>query len=57
VQRPGRSGKHVSKTLKEALVVPGSMTIKAKAEAEGLDKIFRDAGFEWRDAVAACALR
>jgi 3-isopropylmalate/(R)-2-methylmalate dehydratase large subunit len=44
------AGKHVSKTLKEALVVPGSMSIKAKAEAEGLDKIFRDAGFEWRDA-------
>jgi 3-isopropylmalate/(R)-2-methylmalate dehydratase large subunit len=44
------AGKHVSKTLKEALVVPGSMTIKAKAEAEGLDKIFLDAGFEWRDA-------
>jgi 3-isopropylmalate/(R)-2-methylmalate dehydratase large subunit len=44
------AGKHVSKNLKGALVVPGSMTIKAKAEAEGLDKIFRDAGFEWRDA-------
>jgi 3-isopropylmalate/(R)-2-methylmalate dehydratase large subunit len=44
------AGKHVSKNLKEALVVPGSMSIKAKAEAEGLDKIFRDAGFEWRDA-------
>ena len=44
------AGKHVSRTLKEALVVPGSMAIKAKAEAEGLDKIFRDAGFEWRDA-------
>ena len=44
------AGKHISKNLKEALVVPGSMTIKAKAEAEGLDKIFRDAGFEWRDA-------
>src|SRR5258707_6269261 len=44
------AGKHVSRTLKEALVVPGSMSIKAKAEAEGLDKIFRDAGFEWRDA-------
>jgi len=44
------AGKHVSKNLKEALVVPGSMTIKEKAEAEGLDKIFRDAGFEWRDA-------
>src|SRR5216684_68781 len=44
------AGKHIAKNLKEALVVPGSMTIKAKAEAEGLDKIFRDAGFEWRDA-------
>jgi 3-isopropylmalate/(R)-2-methylmalate dehydratase large subunit len=44
------AGKHISSTIKGALVVPGSMTIKAKAEAEGLDKIFRDAGFEWRDA-------
>jgi 3-isopropylmalate/(R)-2-methylmalate dehydratase large subunit len=44
------AGKHVAKTLKQALVVPGSMTVKAKAEAEGLDKIFLDAGFEWRDA-------
>ena len=44
------AGKHVSRNLKEALVVPGSMAIKAKAESEGLDKIFRDAGFEWRDA-------
>jgi 3-isopropylmalate/(R)-2-methylmalate dehydratase large subunit len=44
------AGKHVSKDVKEALVVPGSMLVKAKAEAEGLDKIFRDAGFEWRDA-------
>ena len=44
------AGKHISKDLKEALVVPGSMLIKAKAEAEGLDQIFRDAGFEWRDA-------
>jgi 3-isopropylmalate/(R)-2-methylmalate dehydratase large subunit len=44
------AGKHVAKSLKEALVVPGSMSIKAKAEAEGLDRIFRDAGFEWRDA-------
>ncbi|HLY62405.1 MAG TPA: 3-isopropylmalate dehydratase large subunit [Terriglobia bacterium] len=43
-------GKHVSSKLKEALVVPGSMVIKAQAEKEGLDKIFRAAGFEWRDA-------
>ncbi len=44
------AGKHIAKNLKGALIVPGSMTIKEKAEAEGLDKIFRDAGFEWRDA-------
>jgi 3-isopropylmalate/(R)-2-methylmalate dehydratase large subunit len=44
------AGKHVAKSLKEALVVPGSMQVKAAAEKEGLDKIFRDAGFEWRDA-------
>src|SRR4029077_5275486 len=39
------AGKHIAKNLKGALVVPGSMTIKTEAEAEGLDKIFRDAGF------------
>jgi 3-isopropylmalate/(R)-2-methylmalate dehydratase large subunit len=43
------AGKHVAKSLKQALVVPGSRVVKAKAEEEGLDKIFRDAGFEWRD--------
>jgi 3-isopropylmalate/(R)-2-methylmalate dehydratase large subunit len=44
------AGKHVAKTLKQALVVPGSRAVKAAAEKEGLDRIFRDAGFEWRDA-------
>ncbi len=44
------AGKHIAKNLKGALIVPGSMPIKEKAESEGLDKIFRDAGFEWRDA-------
>ena len=44
------AGKHVAKSLKQALVVPGSRVVKAEAEKEGLDKIFRDAGFEWRDA-------
>ena len=44
------AGKHVSKTVKQALVVPGSRGIKNQAEKEGLDKIFREAGFEWRDA-------
>jgi 3-isopropylmalate/(R)-2-methylmalate dehydratase large subunit len=32
-----------------AICVPGSMTVKRQAEAEGLDRIFRDAGFEWRE--------
>jgi 3-isopropylmalate/(R)-2-methylmalate dehydratase large subunit len=44
------AGKHVAKTVKQALAVPGSRLVKAQAEKEGLDKIFRDAGFEWRDA-------
>ncbi len=43
------SGKHIAGSLKQALVVPGSRVVKAEAEKEGLDKIFRDAGFEWRD--------
>src|SRR2546430_12241299 len=43
-------GKHVAKSIKQALIVPGSRGIKTQAEKEGLDKIFRDAGFEWRDA-------
>ena len=43
------AGKHVAKSLKQALAVPGSRVVKAQAEREGLDKIFRDAGFEWRD--------
>src|SRR5947207_8267539 len=42
-------GKHVARPLKQALVVPGSMVVKAQAEKEGLDQIFRAAGFEWRD--------
>jgi 3-isopropylmalate/(R)-2-methylmalate dehydratase large subunit len=44
------AGKKVARTLKEALVVPGSRVVKAQAEKEGLDRIFLDAGFEWRDA-------
>ena len=43
-------GKHVARNIKQALVVPGSRGIKAAAEKEGLDKVFADAGFEWRDA-------
>lgn len=41
-------GKQVAKTIKQALVVPGSGLVKQQAEAEGLDQIFMDAGFEWR---------
>jgi 3-isopropylmalate/(R)-2-methylmalate dehydratase large subunit len=43
------AGKKVARTLQQALVVPGSRGVKAAAEKEGLDKIFADAGFEWRD--------
>ena len=39
-----------------ALVVPGSMKVKADAEAEGLDAVFRAAGFEWREAGCSMCL-
>jgi 3-isopropylmalate/(R)-2-methylmalate dehydratase large subunit len=39
-----------------ALVVPGSMRVKAEAEAEGLDRVFADAGFEWRNAGCSMCL-
>jgi len=42
-------GKKVAKTIKLAMVVPGSGLVKSQAEKEGLDKIFQDAGFEWRE--------
>lgn len=42
-------GRKVAATLKQALVVPGSGLVKQQAEAEGLDKIFIEAGFEWRE--------
>lgn len=41
-------GKKVASGIKLALVVPGSGLVKAQAEQEGLDRTFRDAGFEWR---------
>ncbi|QKE39917.1 MAG: 3-isopropylmalate dehydratase large subunit [Ferrovum myxofaciens] len=41
-------GKHVAANIKLAMVVPGSGLVKAQAEAEGLDQIFLEAGFEWR---------
>jgi 3-isopropylmalate/(R)-2-methylmalate dehydratase large subunit len=39
-----------------AMVVPGSMQVKAAAEAEGLDRVFTEAGFEWRDAGCSMCL-
>lgn len=42
-------GKRVAASVKQAMVVPGSGLVKRQAEAEGLDKIFLDAGFEWRE--------
>ena len=42
-------GNQVADSIKQAMVVPGSGLVKAQAEAEGLDKIFVAAGFEWRD--------
>jgi 3-isopropylmalate/(R)-2-methylmalate dehydratase large subunit len=42
-------GKRVASSVRAALVVPGSGLVKAQAEKEGLDRVFRDAGFEWRE--------
>jgi len=42
-------GKKVSKDIKEAMVVPGSGLVKEAAEKEGLDKVFINAGFNWKD--------
>ncbi|MBR7796012.1 3-isopropylmalate dehydratase large subunit [Agaribacter marinus] len=48
-------GKHVHANVR-AIVVPGSFSIKRQAEQEGLDKIFQDAGFEWREAGCSMCL-
>ena len=42
-------GKKISDRLAYAMIVPGSGLVKEQAEAEGLDQIFKDAGFEWRE--------
>jgi len=49
------AGRHVAKSVR-ALIVPGSGLVKAQAEQEGLDKIFVDAGFEWREAGCSMCL-
>jgi 3-isopropylmalate/(R)-2-methylmalate dehydratase large subunit len=41
-------GRHIASNIKLALVVPGSGLVKEQAEQEGLDKVFTEAGFEWR---------
>ena len=49
------SGHQVSTSVR-AMVVPGSQRVKREAEQEGLDRIFRDAGFEWREAGCSMCL-
>jgi 3-isopropylmalate/(R)-2-methylmalate dehydratase large subunit len=44
-----RLGKKVSPSIKLAMVVPGSGLVKVQAEREGLDRVFKAAGFEWRE--------
>ena len=44
-----RLGKKVAANIKVAMVVPGSGLVKAQAEREGLDRVFKAAGFEWRE--------
>jgi 3-isopropylmalate/(R)-2-methylmalate dehydratase large subunit len=46
-------GRHVAPHV-QAMVVPGSSSVKRAAEAEGLDRVFRDAGFDWRE--SACSM-
>jgi len=46
-------GRHVASSVR-GLVVPGSMRVKAQAEREGLDRVFTEAGFEWR--AAGCSM-
>jgi 3-isopropylmalate/(R)-2-methylmalate dehydratase large subunit len=48
-------GRRKADSIKQALVVPGSGLVKRQAEAEGLDRIFTEAGFEWREpGCSAC---
>jgi 3-isopropylmalate/(R)-2-methylmalate dehydratase large subunit len=42
-------GRRVASNIRLAMVVPGSGLVKAQAEREGLDKVFTNAGFEWRE--------
>ena len=46
---PVAKGRRVASNIKVAMVVPGSGLVKAQAEKEGLDRVFRESGFEWRE--------
>jgi 3-isopropylmalate/(R)-2-methylmalate dehydratase large subunit len=47
-------GRRVHERIRQALIVPGSGQVRLQAESEGLDRIFLDAGFEWR--AAGCSM-
>lgn len=49
-------GYKLNPSIEQAIVVPGSHQVKEEAEAEGLDKIFKEAGFEWREAGCSMCL-
>jgi 3-isopropylmalate dehydratase len=49
-------GKKIASNVKRAMIVPGSGLVREQAMAEGLDKIFTDAGFEWREAGCSMCL-
>jgi 3-isopropylmalate/(R)-2-methylmalate dehydratase large subunit len=49
-------GHKVNPAIEQALVVPGSHLVKQQAEAEGLDQVFKEAGFEWREAGCSMCL-
>ena len=50
------AGHKVHRGIEMALIVPGSQQVKTQAEAEGLDRVFIDAGFEWREAGCSMCL-
>ncbi|WP_308366666.1 MULTISPECIES: 3-isopropylmalate dehydratase large subunit [unclassified Microbulbifer] len=49
-------GRRKADSVKQVLVVPGSQAVKAQAEKEGLDKVFIEAGFEWREPSCSMCL-
>ena len=49
-------GYKVHASIEQALVVPGSQRVKAQAEKEGLDKVFTEAGFDWRESGCSMCL-